>query len=209
MIERRAVEHWRRLGLKPGFDIEAMVDDLDLGILWEPIEPVDGREVAAELKPARRRILVNEALRGFLDANAGFYRFTLAHEVGHWDLHSEDVRAGSDALLDDDSEPTFCRLAFGRDRAPTGLESLGEARREHQANLFATYLLAPTDIFKAAFRETGCDGWRATLALAERLELSGQATLVRLEEERLAHRDARGIPRPGLRPEPGQGSLGL
>ena len=82
-------------------------------------------------------------------------------------------------------------------------------RRERQANLYATYLLAPTEIFRATFREVGCDGWSATYELADRLGLSAQATLIRLIEEGLGHRDLGGMPRQGRAAEPGQASLGL
>lgn len=208
-IELRATEHWRREKLKVGFDIERLLDRLDLGVLWEPIARVRGQNVAAELVPKDGRIRLNEDLRDLLDGNVGFYRFTLAHEIGHWDLHCDAVRDGGERLFED-QEPLICRrLVFGRDDLPAEPLSAGDARRELQANLFATYLLAPTEVFRAAFREVGCDGWPATYALAERLGLSAQATLIRLAEESLGHRDRNGTPRPGRAPEPGQASLGL
>ena len=53
VIERRAVEHWKREGLSAGFDIDRLIDRLDLGLLWRPIEPVGGRQVAAEVERDR------------------------------------------------------------------------------------------------------------------------------------------------------------
>lgn len=209
-IERLAVAYWHRHALRPGFDVDRLVDALDLGLLWEPIPSVDGRDIAAELVADERLIRLNEDQRSLLVGNAGFYRFTVAHEIGHWELHAGDVRAGGDAMLWDAGEPVRCRrLVFGRDETPSLGMSGAEARREHQAHLFASYLLAPTDVFMDAYQSIGCDGWPATLSLAENLELSGQATLVRLAEEGLGHRDENGVPRPGRRPPAGQSLLGL
>ena len=208
-LEQRAVEHWRRETLRPDFDIDRLVDRLDLGVVWEPIAAVDGRAVAAELLPDAGLIRLNEDLRGLLDGNRGFYRFTLAHEIGHWEFHCEVVRQEGEVLFGD-AEPLVCRrLVFGRDDPPASHLTAAEARREHQANLFATYLLAPAEVFRIAFRQLGCDGWPATFALAERLGLSAQATLIRLTEEGLGYRDDAGRPRAGRRPPPGQPSLGL
>lgn len=208
-IERRAVEQWHRWNLNAGFDVDWLVDRLDLGVLWEPIAMVDGHKVAAELTPEDGRIRLNVDLRNLLDGNVGFYRFTVAHEIGHWELHCDAVRDDADTLFGD-VDPLVCRrLVFWRDDPPSDGMTPGEKRRERQANLYATYLLAPTDIFRAALREVGCDGWSATYALAERLGLSAQATLVRLTEEGLGYRDGDGTPRRGRAPEPGQTSLEL
>ncbi len=208
-IERRATEHWRRDGLLAGFDVDRLVDRLDLGLLWEPIAPIDGQVVAAELVAEDGLITLNEDLRPLLDGNVGFYRFTIAHEIGHWDLHCDAVRGGG-AVLFKEGGPLICRrLVFGRDEPPTAQLTATEAQREHQANLYATYLLAPTEVFLKAFRQVGCDGWAATYALAEHLGLSAQATLIRLAEEGLGYRDPDGNPRAGRPPQPGQASFGL
>lgn len=207
-IEKKAVGYWHKYGLQPGFDIERLVDQLDLGILWESFEPVDGRAIAAELIAGDGLIRLNEDERALLTGNLGFFRFTVAHEIGHWDLHAAEARADSVPLLLDLPDRVFCRpVAFGNAVAPSSFIPEAEARREHQAHLFASYLLAPTDVFMSAFRSIGCDGWAATLALADGLGLSGQATLVRLSEQGLGHRDSSGIPRPGLQPRPGQASF--
>jgi IrrE N-terminal-like domain len=206
-IEQLAVEHWRRDKLRAGFDVEALVDRLGLGIIYEPIAPDRGQTVAAELLPDDGLIRLNQDLEHLLEGNLGFYRFTLAHELGHWDLHSTAVRTAAAPLFGERDHLVCRRLVFGRDDPPADTLGALEGQREHQANLFSSYLLAPTDVFIARYRETGCDGWRATYALAEHLGLSVQATIVRLTEEGLGHRDDAGVPRPGRRPSSGQQSL--
>jgi hypothetical protein len=208
-IERRATECWHRENLQAGFDIERLLDRLDLGVLWEPIDRVKGQVVVAELVPSEGLIRLNEDLRDLLDRNLGFYRFTLGHEIGHWDLHCDPVREGGETLFRDVEHLVCRRLVFGRDDPPAEFLTARQARREYQANLYATYLLAPAHVFQAAYRVVGCDGWPATYALAERLGLSAQATLVRLSEEGLGYRDHDGTPRSGREPQQGQESLGL
>lgn len=207
-IEQLAVEHWRRDGLRPGFDVDALVDRLGLGIIYEPIAPDRGHTVAAELLPDDGLIRLNQDLEHLLEGNLGFYRFTLAHELGHWDLHSTAVRTAAAPLFGERDYLVCRRLVFGRDDPPAASMGAPESQREYQANLFASYLLAPTEVFTQGYRETGCDGWAATYELAEHLGLSVQATIVRLTEEGLGHRDGAGVPRPGRRPSSGQQSLG-
>ncbi len=205
---RRFRPRLARHGLRSGFDIDALVDRLDLAIVYEPIAPERGQRVAAELLPDERRIRLNVDLESLLETNAGFYLFTVAHELGHWDLHCAAVRSEAGVLFGDNSRVACRRLVFGRDTPPTAILNAGEAQREHQAHLYASYLLAPTDVFRAVLRVTGCDGWAATYDLAERLGLSPEATVVRLTEEGLGHRDDAGVPRAGQKPIPGQQSMG-
>ncbi|MGA3057702.1 MAG: ImmA/IrrE family metallo-endopeptidase [Candidatus Limnocylindrales bacterium] len=208
-IEAAAIGLWHAHRLAAGFEVDDLVDGLDLSFLWEPIEAVSGRRVAAELRPDAGLIVLNEDLRALLEGNRGFYRFTVAHEVGHWELHAQPSRSGAQTLFAGTGGPVLCRhLEFGRDTDQPALPA-SEARREWQANLFATYLLAPGEVFRAVFRVTDCDGWLAVESLAEQLGLSRRATLVRLQEEKLGYLDHVNIPRAGVRPHRGQTSLGL
>lgn len=94
-IEARAAEFWVRHSLAPGFDAERLLDELDIGLLWEEVDDRDGGEVLGQLVPADRLVILNERHRERLDANDGRQRrFTIGHEVGHWTLHSEAVRSG-------------------------------------------------------------------------------------------------------------------
>jgi len=200
-LEARAAAVWRRYGLQVGFDVERLLDDLDLGLLWQPIED-DRGPIAAALDPTRRCVIINELLRVQLETNIGLYRFSIAHEVGHWEFHVDAVRAGS-ISMDEQAPQLLCR----------GLESSAvrsvRPPREIQADRFASYLIAPAVELRGALVETGCDGWKAIYALAERLGMSATATIVRLEQDGLAHRDEAGIPRGGRVLPANQASLGL
>lgn len=92
----------------------------------------------------------------------GRFFFTVAHEIGHWELHSPlFLRDQNQAtLLTEGTEPTIlCR------------SSMKKEPMEHQADLFASYLLMPTDrVFAAWDRLRG--GRKPYLAVHEIRELS-------------------------------------
>ena len=126
----------------------------------------------------------------------GRYRFTLAHEIGHWRLHRSYYREdpAQAALFDGRGQPAFvCRAG---DKIPV----------EWQADTYASYLLMPKSLVVAAWKEwrgnlepvvlgdlpsvtvsDGRDPANATLdrfskTLAERFEVSAEAMRIRLEK---------------------------
>jgi hypothetical protein len=94
----------------------------------------------------RKRIVIDESLDP--DANPakeGRYRYTAAHEVGHWQLHR--ALFGKDpaqtSLLDATAAPSFvCRSSQAKERI------------EFQADLYASCLLMPRKLVFAAWDET-------------------------------------------------------
>ncbi|MEG3637684.1 ImmA/IrrE family metallo-endopeptidase [Magnetococcus sp. PR-3] len=72
-----------------------------------------------------RRVVINERLDPTEDPSVeGRYRFTVAHELGHWELHRH-------LNFDDDGQAILCRSKSKRDPM------------EWQADCFAGYLLMP------------------------------------------------------------------
>lgn len=133
----------------------------------------------------------------------GRYRFTLAHEIGHWQLHRpyyrEDPTQG--VLFDGRGQPAFvCRSG---DKPPV----------EWQADTYASYLLMPKQLVVEAWQAwhgsldavlladlppatavAGRDPANATLdrfckPLAERFEVSAEAMRIRLEKLGLLMRE--------------------
>lgn len=204
-IERRVQVLWSQHKLAPGFDVEKLLDELDLGLLWTPLPRYLGLPVAGELDPGVRKVLVNEDLLDVFAATPGLLRFTLAHEIGHWALHARRITDGdiSDPRADGGSL-TCTRSDIGR---VTG--SGDSYRLEFQASLFASHLLAPDRLFVPSVERHGCDGWRSTGQLAREFGMSLSAVVVRLLQDGHAHRDEHGIPRPGPAPSAEQASLRL
>lgn len=131
------VENIIELYLKLGFGIEDLkvllnVPDV-LGAIWFKEKEI---KVDILLDPTENRRLL------------GRYRFTLAHEAGHWRLHRqyyvEDPNQGK--LFDGRGQPAFvCRSSV---RPPA----------ERQADMFAGCLLMPRDVLRAAWQQ-----WRGNL----------------------------------------------
>lgn len=204
-IERRVRRLWNQHSLTLRFDVERLLDDLDLGLLWIPLEPEDGLIVAAELLPAIRKVCVNENLLALFEQNPPLLRFTLAHEIGHSNLHAAQIASGAI------SEPRAGggRLSCRQSDFDTPGRAAATFRLEFQANLFASHLLAPEPDLHEQLDRYGCDGWRATNNLARALGMSPTALLVRLLQDGLAHRDTDGSPRPGPSVPAQQISMGL
>lgn len=187
-IEARAAEVWRTYGLKPNFDIERLLDDIDLSVLWTELHA----EVLAEISPYERRVAINEQRKLTFDGNKGLYRFTLAHEIGHWHLHAEGARSGSGLLFE--GATVFCR-----DNERNEIET--------QAHRFAAALLAPRDAVIAAAPTSAWMGWRPVRQLADYFGMSSTAMFVRLRELGRAYQDSAGIPVSGRQPDANQASL--
>lgn len=187
-IELQVAELWRTYDLAPNFDLERLLDDLDLGILWTELQP----EVLAEISPYERRVTINERRRSTFDSNQGLYRFTLAHEVGHWYLHAEGPRSGSRVLFE--ARQVLCRDGDRNDV-------------ETQAHRFGGALLAPRDAVRAAMPSASWKGWMPVRRMADHFGLSSTAMFVRLKELGLAHDSVNGVPASGHKTDPNQQSL--
>ncbi len=77
----------------------------------------------------------------------GRYRFTLAHEIGHWQLHRK-------VFLRDETQMSLTSAA---DAPAFVCRSTDQAREEVQANMFAAFLLMPRDLIRRAWIK-----WRGT-----------------------------------------------
>ncbi|QQS09028.1 MAG: ImmA/IrrE family metallo-endopeptidase [Phycisphaerales bacterium] len=77
----------------------------------------------------------------------GRYRFTLAHEIGHWQLHRK-------VFLRDETQMSLTAIS---DAPAFVCRSTDQAREEVQANMFAAFLLMPRDLIRRAWIK-----WRGT-----------------------------------------------
>lgn len=131
------VEDIIELHLKLAFAIEDLrallsVDDV-LGAIWFTEKAV---RVDVRLDPSTNPSLL------------GRYRFTLAHEAGHWRLHR--------AHFHDD--PSQAKLFDGRGRPAFVCRSSAKPPEEWQADFFAGCMLMPRDVLRSAWQ-----AWRGNL----------------------------------------------
>ncbi|PKL34920.1 MAG: hypothetical protein CVV45_00655 [Spirochaetae bacterium HGW-Spirochaetae-10] len=147
-IAKKAESIYRDHNLNPGFDIEQLIKNLGGEIVrqdfdeWQKTE--DGSIVV--LGPQNFKI--------YLSAFTGLFRnrFTLAHELGHYFIHSK------------------CGIR------PLKAARSGTNKAEGQANWFAGALLMPKDVFLRACRE-----WKDDDLLAGHFQVSGAALQRRKE----------------------------
>jgi uncharacterized protein DUF955 len=193
-IEARAAELWQRHALEPGFDVELLLDDLGLDLLWEFVDDEGpGGAVLGQLIPDKRRVVLNERHIERLEAKHGrLRRYTVGHEIGHWILHADAARRGNLPLFD--GERIWCRA-----RSPNPIE--------RQAEMFSAALLIPKDRLLSALPQTRWSGWPTVYRLAETFIVNPTPMVIRLEELGWGHRDDHGVPASGAKPAPGQDSL--
>lgn len=193
-IEARAAELWRRFSLRPGFDVEKLLDDLELDLCWELVDDEDGGgAILGQLIPAQRLVVLNERHKDRLEEKGGGQlRYTVGHEIGHWIFHSEGLGEGATPLIAD--ERTMCRT--------DSRESI-----EIQAEMFSAALLMQRDVLKTALPKEEWRGWSPVYELAALFSVTPTAMKNRLRRLGWIHLDAAELPVNGPEPAPGQGSL--
>ncbi len=191
-IEDRAAALWQRYRLTPGFDVERLLDHLGLSLLWEAVDDDHGR-ILGQLVPDKRIVILNERHLDALEAKDGrLRRYTIGHEVGHWDLHAEAARSGALRLLP--GGRTWCR-----DRSPDPAE--------RQAELYSAALLMPHEHLRAALPKRPWRGWPTVYRLADLFVVNVTPMKIRLERLGWMHLDQDDTPVSGPQPTSGQGRL--
>lgn len=192
-IEARAAEIRQRHGLTPGFDVEQLLDDLGLGLVWEQVPDETASVVLGQLIPDQQLVVLNERHIGQLEEKGGrLRRYTIGHEIGHWELHSDDARSGAISLLY--SDRIWCR---------TGSPDPAE----RQAEMFSAALLIPRDALRAALPQHPWRGWPQVYRLADMFLVNVTPMRIRLEKLGWMHLDDMGTPVSGAKPVPGQRAL--
>ena len=192
-IEARAAEIWQRHGLTPGFDVERLLDELGLGLVWEQIADQTASTVLGQLIPDQKLVVLNEGHIGQLEEKGGrLRRYTVGHEIGHWELHAENARSGTFSLFDGDR--IWCR---------TG----SQHPVERQAEMFSAALLMPRHELRTALPQHPWRGWPHVYRLADTFLVNVTPMRIRLEKLGWIHLDDDGTPVSGARPIPGQRPL--
>jgi hypothetical protein len=96
----RLAEYERVTGRKvePPVPVESLAEVLfDLRLAYEPFDVLPDLFVPAAFCPESKTVVVNERHREVFTRKPGLERFSVGHEVGHWDLFEKDkdTRTGS------------------------------------------------------------------------------------------------------------------
>ncbi|MEA5583450.1 ImmA/IrrE family metallo-endopeptidase [Nodularia harveyana UHCC-0300] len=165
-IEYRANEILKRMQETPKFlpkwplDATRVAEFLGLDVLWDKIPPDSDGKIAARILPLEHLIEINEDI---LELPKGFEESTVAHELGHWELHIDQKAAGQfeeriQQGYEIDMQPFLCRAVDGQ------LQKM-----EWQAQRFASYLLMPRYILEQMADERDLTKWHHLYAMQEDL----------------------------------------
>lgn len=138
--------------------IELIIETVyNLEILWEEVaEPPDTILLGA-LAPSERRVVLNTRHQDLFERWVGPERFTLAHELAHW-IYDADNPDQMSLDLDQAPSEQFC---YSRE-SPGLSEDL--RIREVNANKFASHILLPDHLIRAANIEEVLSDARGTAA---------------------------------------------
>jgi hypothetical protein len=171
------VRYQRQSGrpLRPPIRAEELLDVVYADVLnpplWEAIPEPPGRTVLAGLAPEHRLVVLNETRRQLFAETEGLENTTIAHELGHWELHVDK------ALLTHEPLPGFSRgLAFTCVRGDPG------SWDEKNAHRFMSYLLLPADLLVPRARATDLGSWTGLYDLRPEFEVTITALKIRLQD---------------------------
>lgn len=151
-------------------DATLVADFLDLGVVWDRIEPDEDGAIAARILPKQRLIEINEEI---LDKPQGFQESTLAHEIGHWVLHVNQKAA---ERTEDPSDPDADLFVCRGNSNISQLESI-----EWQAQYFAGSLLMPRHILAQKSQGRDLLRWSHLYEIRDELGVSISNLVNRLE----------------------------
>lgn len=190
----RLAEFERRASRKvlPPVPVDMLAEVLfDLRLLYDLIDEPPGVVVLGGLAVAEKIIIVNEKHLAEFMTEPGRDRFTIAHEMGHWDLFEQqrvvaprcgfpDRGNGYDARLE-------CRSAGGRDVKV--VERVwwrpSDVDEESAVDRYASALLMPKHLLLPALGGVATGDWRNFYLIPERFGVTAIALAARLQRLKL------------------------
>jgi len=177
-IERRAVDVLmhvqakRKRHLKWPIDAGHIAEALGLDMDCGDIPPDEQGAIAAMILPTERKIVMNENNQ---ELPKGFEESSIAHEIGHWELHIDQNVVSRFVELQDRGiettvEPFLCRSVSSQ----RGIE--------WQAQYFAGCLLMPLYKLEEVRRGRDLTNWRHLYAIREELGVTISNLINRLQD---------------------------
>ena len=174
-------------GIEPTLPVpveEILESHLNLSLDFDNLQQVWGCEDAlGGLSVEAKQVFVDQSLDPDRYPNMeGRYRFTLAHELGHWQLHRhyyQPIKGQLDLFKEQDRQPSVvCR------------ESQAHSRREWQANQFSAFLLMPTSLIRQCWesQHNGTEPFQVTKQNMERKRILLNGEIYRRGLERVVTR---------------------
>ncbi|MFA5161893.1 MAG: ImmA/IrrE family metallo-endopeptidase [Elusimicrobiales bacterium] len=203
-IERIADEKLQTLSLSLGkplsapIPVELMAEKvMGLNLLWEPIQELPGEVILGGLMPEDKLIVLNENRQKLFNEKPGLERFTIGHELGHWELfvgkHSfGSLLPGIDAtgpVLHRETGRGLAEIIKALIQTEEGVRAVAERQSRTDppdearvVNRFSAALLMPADLLRAEALKIDRTQWRNLYQLAERFGVTITALTVRLKQ---------------------------
>jgi hypothetical protein len=149
----------------PPIPVERIADFLlELNLEWLNIPDTEEEPILAYLDPPSKTIRFNEQRLPYFEQHPGTYEYTLAHEIGHYQLHLLNGTVQADEVY-----------VYRHQQATKN-------RREWQAEKFASYLLMPVSLLMPAIKGLDLHCWSTLYRLRDLFQVSITALRIRLEE---------------------------
>lgn len=161
-------DYGRRFGevAEPPIPVDEILEShLELGFDFDDLPALVGKpDVLGATYVQGRRVVVDQSLDpSEFPAKLGRYRFTVAHEIGHWELHRHLYlqNPAQGQLFDEQGQPSIVCRTSAKDSM------------EWQADCFAGHLLLPKEmVFRVWQRERG--GLDPYIAVGEIADISAK-----------------------------------
>jgi hypothetical protein len=142
-------EYGRKFGVvaRPPVPVEEILEShLNLHLGFDDLpKMLNASDVLGATWVHDQRVLIDQSLDPSVHAaKEGRYRFTVAHEIGHWELHRHHFmdNPGQGSLFGSTSKPSIvCRTSSRKEPI------------EWQADAFSGYLLMPKEMVVSAWKE--------------------------------------------------------
>lgn len=177
-IERRALEvilrvqEKRKRPLKWPIDAGHLAEALDLDMDCGNIPADEQGAIAAMILPTERKIVMNENNLSF---PKGFEESSIAHEIGHWELHIDQNAVSQFVAIQESGQEQFVEPFLCRN--VNSLKGI-----EWQAQYFAGCLLMPKFKLEDAQRGRDLTNWKHLYAMKDELGVTISNLIIRLKD---------------------------
>lgn len=188
----------------------------DLRICYDTIVAPPGHTVLGCFCPGTKTITVNEAHRELFTNKPGLERFTIGHELGHWDLFEQHADRTTGDLFGGGAADARIECRTGSGVLGRYIQNMWTSHDSYEllsfveravdnpmvasaVNRFASALLMPKHLLVPAVAHV--DRWRDLYLVAEKFGVSISALRVRLQRLRILHVTDDGKPVKGSKEE--------
>ena len=203
LAEERLQQLEQLLGTPPTLPIPVDIiaeSVLDLNILWDEIEELEGETILGAIQPKTRRITINEKHRSLFEEKPGLKLFTKGHEMGHWDLYVDKATLDHPSLFGGGQGTfSFRQAASGQviivkkimatEEGRNFLRQLknrsDESDESRAVNRYSGAILMPKDLIRKEAMQVERTSWPSLYRLAERFGVTISALTVRLQQVNL------------------------